>query len=206
MSSRFSIWVLVLLSGIGLGALQAAGVSEQQADAFSQKMATVKKQGIQGISGVQATNRTPLRTPFSESELNSWFAFRSGEVMPPGVSEPRVTLVGNGKVQAAATVDLEAIAKQRKSGGALDPWSYLGGRLPVTLSGVLRTENGMGRFDLEDAAISGVPVPTSVLADIVSYYTRTPDDSEGVRINDNFRLPSQIKQIEMGTGQGVIVQ
>src|SRR6188768_3750340 len=55
MSSRFSIWVLLLLSGIGLGALQAAGVSEQQADAFSQKMATVKKQGIQGISGVQAT-------------------------------------------------------------------------------------------------------------------------------------------------------
>ena len=203
MSSRFSIWVLLLLSGIGLGALQAAGVSEQQADAFSQKMATVKKQGI---SGVQATNRTPLRTPFSESELNSWFAFRSGEVMPPGVSEPRVTLVGNGKVQAAATVDLEAIAKQRKSGGALDPWSYLGGRLPVTLSGVLRTENGMGRFDLEEAAISGIPVPASVLADIVSYYSRTADDPDGVRLNDDFKLPSQIKQIEMGTGQGVIVQ
>ena len=203
MSSRLNVWVLLLLSGIGLGALQAAGVSEQQADAFSQKMATVKKQGI---SGVQATNRTPLRTPFSESELNSWFAYRSGEVMPPGVSEPRVTLVGNGKVQAAATVDLEAIAKQRKSGGALDPWSYLGGRLPVTLSGVLRTENGMGRFDLEQAAVSGVPVPTSVLADIVSYYTRTAADSEGVRINDDFRLPSQIKQIEMGAGQGVIVQ
>ena len=50
--------------------------------------------------------------------------------MPPGVSEPRVTLVGNGKVQAAATVDLEAIAKQRKSGGALDPWSYLGDICP----------------------------------------------------------------------------
>ena len=202
MSSRLGIWVLLLLSGIGLGALQAAGVSEQQADAFSQKMATVKKQGI---SGVQGTNRT-LRTPFSESELNSWFAYRSGEVMPPGVSEPRVTLVGNGKVKAVATVDLEAIAKQRKSGGAPDPWSYLGGRLPVTLSGVLRTENGMGRFDLEQAAVSGVPVPTSVLADIVSYYTRSADDSDGVRINDNFRLPSQIKQIEMGTGQGVIVQ
>jgi hypothetical protein len=202
MSSRLGIWVLLLLSGIGLGALQAAGVSEQQADAFSQKMATVKKQGI---SGVQGTNRT-LRTPFSESELNSWFAYRSGEVMPPGVSEPRVTLVGNGKVKAVATVDLEAIAKQRSSGRALDPWSYLGGRLPVTVSGVLRTENGMGRFDLEEAAISGVPVPTSVLADIVSYYTRTAADSEGVRINDDFRLPSQIKQIEMGAGQGVIVQ
>ena len=203
MSSRLSIWVLVLLSGVGLGALQAAGVSEQQADAFSQKMATVKRQGIAGIQG---QNRTPRRTPFSEAELNSWFAYRSGEVMPTGVSDPRVTLIGNGKVKAAATVDLEAIAKQRSTGRALDPWSYLGGRLPVTLSGVLRTENGMGRFDLEEAAVSGVPVPASVLADIVSYYSRTDSDPEGVRLNDNFRLPSQIKQIEMGVGQAVIVQ
>jgi len=203
MSSRFSIWVLLLLSGVGLGALQAAAVSQQQADAFSKKMAIVKQQGT---PGVQTRSQTPRRTPFTETELNSWFAYRSGEVMPAGVSEPRVTLVGNGKVKAAATVDLEAIAKQRSSGRVLDPWSYLGGRLPVTLSGVLRTENGMGRFDLEEAAISGIPVPASVLADIVSYYSRTADDPEGVRLNDDFKLPSQIKQIEMGAGQGVIVQ
>lgn len=203
MSSRLSIWVFLLLSGVGLGALQAAGVSQQQADAFSQKMATVKQQGV---SGVRAQNGAPRRTSFTESELNSWFAYRSSEVMPAGVTEPRVTLIGNGKVKAAATVDLEVIAKQRSSGRTLDPWSYLGGRLPVTLSGVLRTENGMGRFDLEEAAVSGVPVPASVLADIVSYYSKTDSDPEGVRLNDNFRLPSQIKQIEMGAGQAVIVQ
>jgi len=201
MSSRFSIWVLLLLSGVGLGALQAAGVSQQQAEAFSKKMAIVKEQGTSG-----SKSQAARRTPFTETELNSWFAYRGGEVMPAGVSEPRVTLIGNGKVKAAATVDLEAIAKQRSSGRTLDPWSYLGGRLPVTLSGVLRTENGIGRFDLEEAAISGIPVPASMLADIVSHYSRTADDPEGVRLNDNFKLPSQIKQIEMGAGQGVIVQ
>jgi hypothetical protein len=203
MSSRLSIWVLLLLSGTGLGALQAAAVSQQQADAFSKKMAMVKQQGA---SAVKEKSQAPRRTPFTESELNSWFAYRSGEVMPAGVSEPRVTLIGDGKVKAAATVDLEVIAKQRSSGRALDPWSYLGGRLPVTLSGVLRTENGMGRFDLEQAAVSGVPVPASVLADIVSYYSRSDSDPEGVRLNEDFKLPSQIKQIEMGAGQGVIVQ
>lgn len=201
MSSRFSVWVLLLLSGVGLGALQAAGVSQQQADAFSKKMAIVKQQGTPG-----AKAQSPRRTPFTETELNSWFAYSSGEVMPAGVTEPRVTLVGNGKVKAAATVDLAAVAKTRSSGKTLDPWSYLGGRLPVTLSGVLRTENGIGRFDLEEAAVSGIPVPASVLADIVSYYSRSDSDPEGVRLNDNFKLPSQIKQIEMGAGQGVIVQ
>jgi hypothetical protein len=45
-----------------------------------------------------------------------------------------------------------------------------------------------------------------VLADIVAYYSRTANDPEGVRVNDTFRLPSQIKQIEMGAGQAVIVQ
>ena len=188
---------------LGVAALTAAAaLSPQDADAFARKVAIISQQGTMKT----ARTAVPRRTPVSESELNSWFAYRSSEVMPAGVTEPRVTLVGNGKVKAAATVDLEVIAKQRSSGRTLDPWSYLGGRLPVTLSGVLRTENGMGRFDLEEAAVSGVPVPASVLADIVSYYSKTDSDPEGVRLNDSFRLPSQIKQIEMGVGQAVIVQ
>ena len=64
MSSRLSIWVLLLLSGIGLGALQAAGVSEQQADAFSQEDGNGEAAGNPGISGVQGTNRTALTHPF----------------------------------------------------------------------------------------------------------------------------------------------
>ena len=61
MSSRLSIWVLLLLSGIGLGALQAAGVSEQQADAFAKKMAIVKQQGDPG----NAASRRPTARPYA---------------------------------------------------------------------------------------------------------------------------------------------
>ncbi len=64
----------------------------------------------------------------------------------------------------------------------------------------------MGRFDLESAAVSGVPVPTSVLQDIVAYYSRTADDPQGVRLDDGFKLPAQIKQIEVGQGQAIVVQ
>jgi hypothetical protein len=202
MSSRLVVGVL-LLYGVGFVALQAAAVSEQQAEAFSKKMAIVRQQGTSGFRG---QSPGPRRTPFTEAEVNSWFAYRSGEVLPAGVSEPQITIVGNGKVRAVATVDLETIAKRRATGGALDPWSYLGGRRPVTLSGVLRTQNGIGSFELEEAAVSGVPVPTSVLQDIVAYYSRTADDPGGVRLNDPFKLPSQIKQLEVGQGQAVIVQ
>jgi hypothetical protein len=203
MSSRLSVGVL-LLSAVGLGALQAAAVSEQQADAFTRKMAQVTQRGVSGLTG-QSTG-APQRTPFTETEVNSWFAYRSQEVLPAGVTEPRVTIVGNGKLSAAATVDLEEIAKRRSTGRVLDPWTYLSGRLPVTMSGVLRTQNGMGKLELEEAAVSGIPVPTSVLQDIVGYYSRTPSNPEGVRLDDSFRLPARIKQIDMGQGQAVVVQ
>jgi hypothetical protein len=203
MSSRLSVGILVLLSGVGLGALQAVSVSEQQAEAFTRKMTVVTERGVAGLKG---QSRGPQRTPFTEGEVNSWFAYRSDDVLPAGVTDPRVTIIGNGKLSAAATVNLEEIAKRRSTGGVLDPWTYLGGRLPVTLSGVLHTQNGIGKFELEEAAVSGIPVPTSVLQDIVGYYSRTPNDPEGVRLDDSFRLPAQIKQIEVGQGQAVVVQ
>ena len=73
--------MFLLLSGVGLGALQAAAVSEQQADAFTKKMAMVKQQGTSGMRGQMP--RHLRRTPFTETEVNSWFAYRSGEVLPP---------------------------------------------------------------------------------------------------------------------------
>jgi hypothetical protein len=203
MSSRLSIGFFLLMCGVGLAAPQAAGVSEQQAEAFAKKLATVT---LRGVNSVRGQERAPQRTPFTETEVNSWFAYRSGEMLPTGVTDPRVTIIGDGKLRGAATVDLEVVAKRHATGRVLDPWSYLGGRLPVTVSGVLRTQNGVGQFDLEEAAVSGIPVPTSVLQDIVAYYSRTADDPEGVRLNESFKLPAQIKQIEVGQGQAVVVQ
>jgi len=203
MSSRLTVAAFLLMCGVGLAAPQAAGVNQQQADAFTKKWATV---AARGVSGARAQARGPQRTSFTEAELNSWFAYRSGEIMPTGVTEPRLTILGDGKLNGAATVDLDTVAKRRSTGGLLDPWNYLGGRLPVTVSGVLRTQNGVGQFDLQDAAVSGIPVPKSVLQDIVAYYTRSSSDPDGIRLNESFKLPAQIKQIELPQGQFVVVQ
>jgi hypothetical protein len=204
MSSRLGVALLLpILSGAALVALHAAGESEQQADAFSKKLAIVTQRGA---SGARGDTRGPQRTPFAEVEVNSWFAYRSREMLPAGVTDPRVTIVGDGRLRGAATVDLDVIAKRRSTGRTLDPWAYLGGRVPVTLSGVLHTQNGTGRFELEEAAVSGVSVPPSVLQDIVAYYSKTADDPDGVRLNEPFKLPAQIKQIEVGRGQAVVVQ
>jgi hypothetical protein len=177
-------------------------VSEQQANAFNRKMELVKENGATELRAGPGLRRTA----FTEAEVNSWFAYDGRDLLPAGVTGAQFSIVGRGRVAAEATVDLEALAKQRATGGALDPWTYLSGRVPVKLNGVLHTQNGVGRFEVEDAAVSGIPIPSALLQDMVSYYSRTADDPGGVRLDDSFRLPARIKQIELGPGQAVVVQ
>jgi hypothetical protein len=180
--------------------LQAAAISKQQADLFSRKVAQIVGQADR----VQKPGTR--RTAVSESELNSWFAYSAMPLLPAGVAEPRVTLVGNGKLAGKALVDLDAIAKRKQSGGTFDLWNLVGGKVPVNVIGTLRTKDGQGSFLLESADISGLPVPKTFLQELVSYYSRTPNNPRGVNLEDPFALPASIRQIDVGAGQAVIVQ
>jgi hypothetical protein len=184
---------------IVVATLQAADTSRPLADTFAKKIAVINQHA-------ERNTGTTRRTTLTENELNSWFAFRAQPVLPTGLTQPKVTIVGNGKLLGSATVDLEAIARQRGSGGSLDVWSYLGGRLPLSVTGILHTKDGQGRFELQAADISGVPVPKTLLQELLSYYTRTTEKPQGVRLDDPFTLPASIRQIEVGQGQAVVVQ
>jgi hypothetical protein len=199
MNARTIPFSAVPLLVAALAAAQAAGASRPQADAFAKKIAVIKQHG-------DVDARAARRTSLSETELNSWFVYRAQPLLPTGVTQPKVTIIGNGKLLGSATVDLEAIGKQRGSGGSLDLWSYLGGRVPLTVTGILHTKDGTGRFELQAADVSGVPVPKTLLQELVSYYTRSPEDPQGLRLDDAFELPAHIKQIEVGQGQAVVVQ
>jgi hypothetical protein len=180
--------------------LDAAAVSKQQADLFSRKLAQIV---VQGDAAQKPGTR---RTPVTESELNSWFTYSAKPLLPAGVSDPRITMIGNGKVTGQAIVDLDAIAKKKASGGTFDIWNLVGGKVPVNVAGTLRTKDGIGSFDLESADVSGLPLPKSFLQEVVSYYSRTSDHPQGVKIDDPFALPASIQQIDVGAGQAVIVQ
>jgi hypothetical protein len=184
---------------IVVATLQAADTSRPQADTFAKKVALINQHAEQNASGAR-------RTTLTDDELNSWFAFRAQPLLPAGLTQPKVTIVGNGKLMGSATVDLDALGKQRGSGGSLDVWSYLGGRLPLSVTGVLHSKGGQGRFELQAADISGVPVPKTLLQELLSYYTRSAEKPQGLRLEDPFTLPANIKQIEVGQGQAVVVQ
>ena len=78
--------------------------------------------------------------------------------------------------------------------------------MPVTVTGTLRTKAGMGQFDVQSTDVSGIPVPKFILQQLLSYYATTPDQPEGLQIDDSFTLPASIQRIDVGRGQMVVVQ
>jgi hypothetical protein len=193
-------WIVAIVLGtVAFASLEAATVSRQTADAFAQKVAVIRSHG-------EVTPRPARRTAVTQDEVNSWFAFRAQPYVPNGVTQPEVTIVGQGRVAAQAIVDLDAVAKRRASGGAFDPWALLGGRVPVKVTGILHTRDGMARLEIQSAEVSGVPVPPTLLQELVSFYSRSPERPTGVRLDDTFALPANIRQIEVGQGQAVVVQ
>ena len=192
---------------VALTSVEAASISKQQADLFSRKVAQIVVQGdaVQK-PGTKVEKPGTKKTQVSETELNSWFAYSAKPLLPAGVTDPRITMVGNGKVAGQAVVDLDTIAKKKQSGGTFDVWNLVGGKVPVNVAGTLRTKDGIGTFLLESADVSGLPLPKSFLQEVVSYYSRTPAHPQGVKLDDPFELPAAIRQIDVGSGQAVIVQ
>jgi len=194
-------FAVALVGGLLSVAPAPANVSRAQADAFQQKLVRIVQQG-------QSKSKTDgeRQTTITEGEVNSYLVFDAGDQLPVGVTEPSVAIQSQGRLAGRAVVDLDVIRKKKSSGGWLDPTSYLTGTLPVTATGILRANDGQGRFQLETAAVGGVPIPKSFLQEIVSYYTRTANDPDGINIDDPFELPAEIRRIDADNGKAVIVQ
>jgi len=192
-SLRLSAVVCLALLAL-LVTAEAVNTSRPQSDSFAKKLAIIKQHAAN-------SPKTARRTTVTEGELNSWFVYRAPPLLPVGVKDPSVTVVGNGKLVGVVTVDLDDVGKS-KSGA----WNVLGGRVPITLSGVLRTKDGKGQFDLQSASLSGVPLPKFLLQEIVAHYTRDEDRPNGIRLDDPFDLPASIRQIDVGQGQALIIQ
>ena len=146
-----------------------------------------------------------LSTPISEAEVNAYFEYAAKGQVPPGIVEPRLNALGEGRVGGQAVVDLDAVRKQKQRGW-LDPMAYLTGSLPLTASGLLITKDGVGRFQLESAQISGVSVPKSLLQELLAYYSRTPENPRGISMDDPFELPAHIREIRVDRGLATILQ
>jgi hypothetical protein len=180
-------------------ALAANPVTRRDAARLQAKIERIAKNNA-------APKKAAAQTAVTEAELNSYLRYELGDRIPAGVKDPWVSILDGGRLSGTATVDLARVGQSRKSGGMLDPFSYLTGALPVAVNGVLRTKDGVGNFAVESASISGVPVPVWMLHEIVTYYSKSETAPSGVSIEKPFVLPSGIREIQLARGQAIVVQ
>jgi hypothetical protein len=144
-------------------------------------------------------------TQLTDAELNSYLRYHLRDQVPVGIVEPTLNAIGDGRVRGGATIDLDAVRKSRQRGWT-DPLNYLTGQLPLTASGVLITQNGKGRFQLESAEISGISIPKSLVQELLSHYSKTTENPAGISLDDPFELPARIKEIRVGRGEAMVLQ
>jgi hypothetical protein len=200
-ATRIRTLVAAALLAAGAVHLSAQGrVSQQDATRFAGKLTQIEKNATTPRKGTAAR-----ATTVTDTEVNSYLKFLAGTQIPVGIVDPTLHGAGNGRVTGRAIVDLDAVRTQKKRSWT-DPLGYLMGKLPVTAAGTLTTTKGVGRFQLESAEISGVTVPKSLLQELLSYYSRTPENPAGINMDEPFTLPSAIQEIRIGQGNAVIVQ
>lgn len=194
-----TVAVIVVCLGAAIALQADARASKRDAALLKQKMATIAQAGTRSA-------KQPRLTIVTENEVNAYLVYDAAPDLPAGVVDPSVAILGPGRLSGRAVVDLDAVRKANKPTSLLDPMSYLAGRLPITVVGVLTTSNGVGRFQLESASIGTVPMPKIVLQQIVGYYSRTPENPGGIGLDDPFALPARIREIQVQRGQAIIVQ
>jgi hypothetical protein len=200
MRRRRPVLAVVVLALTAASPFAEQKFSKLEADRFQSKLTKIVQYG-----------QTPPRraaaqsTQVTDAEVNAYLRHHAQADIPVGIVEPVLTALGDGRVGGRAVVDLDAVRKQKQRGW-LDPMGYLSGRLPVTATGRLTTKDGVGRFQLESAEVSGVTVPKVFIQELLSYYSRTPKDPDGINMDDPFALPARIREIRVAKGAATVVQ
>ena len=203
MAHRLRLAVVIVLGGALVAHSSAQErFTRQEADRFETKLLLIVERGkVQRARVADASASTQL----TDAEVTAYLRHHARDQVPAGIVEPTLMALGEGRVAGRAIVDLDAVRAQKQRGW-LDPLAYLTGRLPLAATGTLITQNGVGRFQLESAELSGVAIPKTVLQELLTFYSRSPEDPDGINMDDPFELPSGIREIRVRKGDAMVIQ
>jgi len=194
------VGLLVAAANLAAQAAAAPPFTDADAERFSQKIAGLVRNGAS-----PAASRPPVAITVTEPEVNAYLHYRAKPQLPVGVIDPAVSALGGGRISASATVDLDAV-RLSKPRSWFDPMRLLRGRLPVDVRGVLRTSAGEARLEIEWARVNGVSIPTVVLQELVTFYTKGESYPNGIDLDAPFALPLGIRDITVLAGRATITQ
>jgi hypothetical protein len=192
---------VVVVAAALAAAAHAQAPTRAEADAMQLKIERVAAAAEQSrpLSGA------PLRTTFTEREINAYLTLDGTEFLPPGIAAPRVQIAENGRVRARAVVDLDGVSRARER-SLLDPLRYLTGAVEVVAIGKIEGGGGEGLIRYESATVGGVAVPQTVAQELLRFYTRTPERPRGFAFDEPFALPARLREVTTERGAATVTQ
>lgn len=197
----FCLWVgfcLLTIVFVARPTTQDAPPAVEGASGLELKLAEI-------LDNAATTERPVAPVVVTQGEANGYLQDEGAVTLPTGVTEPSVAFDASGRISGRARVDLAAVSASRTR-GMLDPLRYLTGQLPVTAAGFLRTDAGTGHLELERVTVAGLPVPQSVLQEIVRQYSKSDAYPNGVELTESFELPYRIREVRVRQAELVVEQ
>ena len=197
--------IIVLLGSIVVAQAEAQAQQEPtraEADAMQTKIDRV---AATADAPRRPASAAPLRTTFTEREINSYLALEGAEFLPPGIAMPRVRLGDDNRIQARAIVDLDGVRRSRER-SLFDPLAYITGSVEVIAVGTVEGGGGEGLIRYESATVGGVDVPKTVAQELLRFYTTTPESPRGFAFDEPFSLPAGFRAVSVERGAATVTQ
>jgi hypothetical protein len=191
----------IVAAAAAFGGARAQEPARAEADAMQTKIERV----AEAAEPPRPADAPPLKTRFTEREINAYLALDGPAFLPPGIARPRMQLGDDGRVQARAIVDLDAVSRSRER-SAFDPLAYLSGSVEVVATGRVEGSGGEGLIRYESATVGGVTVPKTVAQELLRFYTTTPERSGGFAFDEPFALPVGLRAVDVERGAAIVTQ
>jgi hypothetical protein len=140
----------------------------------------------------------------SESELNSYLNVTLGPKIPKGVSDVSFRFEQD-RLSGRALVDLAELQDKVPKGSLGGLLSFLSGKVPLVARGRLTAaDEGFGALAIEEVNLSTIPVPVSLVEQLVVSATKSAASPQGFDIHSPFRLPYALKRVRIQPGRALL--
>jgi hypothetical protein len=170
-----------------------AGLSWEDADWVAGTLARIERR----LGAGKPASREPIVV--TERQLNSYV--RLAARLPPALTNLELGLQKD-RLLARGTIDLDQVKSKMPQGAGL--LGFLSGTVPVQLRGRVWGAEGTGRVEVEEATVAGISLPPSLIAQIVSQSTKSPQRPQGFDILAPFPLPYRARRVRIEPGRALV--
>ena len=192
---------LIAAGAFALAAANAQDASRADSAAMASKIARMQEIAAHP----RPPKAEPLRTTFTDREMNAYLQVEGPSFLPTGIADPQVSTGEGGRVTARATIDLDAVRLSQPR-GLLDPLAFVRGAVEVAATGFIVAGNGSGTAVSNPPRSQALPYRSASREEVLRFYTRTPERPQGFSLDDTFDLPAQIRSVTVDAGRVTVTQ